>query len=95
MRFLRRRPTVSATAHIAWLPCRDGRGNRAVLGVSISHHGEIMITSPAGDIAVFEQPLAVGPVREALRTAVLRTVPAEATPSGPNGVVDREPAPTR
>ncbi|MGH3568542.1 MAG: hypothetical protein ACRDRH_21450 [Pseudonocardia sp.] len=72
MWFLRRRPASPAIAILSeTIPCQDITGRRTAITIGITGNGEITITSPAGDTAVFAEPMDIGPVRDALRHAAM------------------------
>jgi hypothetical protein len=68
---IRTKPTAPPSAvHVEYVTCRDANGRRSALAVSLTERGQIALTTPHGDVAVFEL-LQAAPLRASLRTLAL------------------------
>jgi hypothetical protein len=68
---IRTKPAAPPSAvHVEYVTCRDVNGHRSALAVSLTGHGQIALTTPHGDVAVFEL-LQAAPLRASLRTLAL------------------------
>ena len=68
---IRTKPAAPPSAvHVEYVTCRDANGHRSALAVSLTERGQIALTTPHGDVAVFEL-LQAAPLRASLRTLAL------------------------